>query len=82
MSLTVHLALVSRVFNAVAVMVIVCGRHGIGHVIHYVICQTTATACQYFQFITTTCRIFTDIDSTDVLRIRFNVANTVVFNTV
>ena len=30
MSLTVHLALVFRVFIAVAVMVMVCGRHGIG----------------------------------------------------
>jgi len=30
MSLTVHLALVFHVFIAVAVMVMVCGRHGIG----------------------------------------------------
>ena len=30
MSLTVHLALVFHVFIAVAIMVMVCGRHGIG----------------------------------------------------
>jgi len=39
MSLTVYLALVFNVFIAVAIMVMVCGRHGLGAVYNHYLRQ-------------------------------------------